>query len=783
MNKMESPSQTSDEMEGLNLREVFDRYWHHKWLIAISTAIFLLGGYLFARYQQPVFESQASVLILTEQPTTGSPELGMLKDLGLTNGGGVLEDEIEKYKSRTLMETVVRDLNLAWSYENIGTKTGIVRGEFYDKCPVEVRSLESDHLLSNRYLDMEIVLESPEYYTIKKGGPAGRYAFGSVLKTHIGKLIISKTPFFAHNMGNVIGIKLQPLMSVVENFQRAISVEPVNKESNIIVLKIKGANSRKNDAILNELIAAHQKQAIDNKNEIVRNTTKFINERMKYIAIELSDVEKEGESFKTKHQLIDVSTDAASYLEKESNLEQKVIETTIEKNLVSFMGDFLKEQKGYDQLLPANLGFSDLSIVEMTTKYNELVLERNRLLEMNGGKNPNVGRVESQLASLRSSLEISLKNLDNSLNLQLKKLSNEEAVYQSKISSIPSYERAYRDIFRQQQIKETLYLFLLQKREENEISLAATVSNSEVIDAAYSNPVPIAPKKKIIYLGALLLGLLLPVVIIYLKNLLNTKVQSRGDVESLGLRVLAELPQSRNSDELFVINKPGSSLAEAFRVLRSGLSFILPAESEGGKVISITSSIGGEGKTLTSVNLAFMYATIERRVCIVGLDLRKPRLLESLGLTSSRPGMSEYLSNPKVTVGELLEDVERNQYKITIISSGVIPPNPSELLLSPRLDELVSELRKQFDIIILDNAPVGLVIDAVTVNRVSDATLYLIRAHHVDKRMLPRILASVKEAKLKRMYTVLNGVKQGKGGYYSYGYGEETSKKKWWMRK
>lgn len=773
------PFQESNQQEEtLNIRALLEQYLRYKWLIALSVVLCLLVAYIYARYSTPVYESKASVLIEQNKPMSGSPEMGMLQDLGIVNGGGELEDEIEKFKSRTLMERVVRDLHLQWSFDNIGTKTGVVRGEFFGDCPIVVSFLDADSTLEEQKFAMDIELFSDAQFKILKGEQKGEYNFGSILNTGVGRIIIAKNPeLYAKNLNKVIRVRLTPFREVVEAYQKTLTVEAASKEANIIVLGMKGNHIGRNNAILNRLIQAHQENAIQSKNAIVRNTTAFINERMKYIAVELSDVEKEGESFKTQHHLIDVTSDAASYLGKESELEKQVVETTIEKNLVEFMMDFLKEQKGYDQLLPANMGFKDQSIVLMTTQYNELVLERNRLRETNGDKNPAVARVESQLGSLRSSLETSLKNLKNSQALQLKKLSNEEAVYQSKIASIPQFERAYRDILRQQQIKETLYLFLLQKREENEISLAATVSNTQVIDQAYSNEIPVSPKKKVIYLGAFLLGILIPVGIIYLRNLLNNKINSRADFEKLGFNILADLPLSK-ADELLVLNKPTSSLAEAFRVLRSGLSFAFTEDKVGGRVVSITSTMGGEGKTFTSVNLASMFAATGKKVVVVGLDLRKPRLKVTLELKADK-GISNLIVDKNLNWRNCVESKMVGSHEIDILISGDIPPNPSELLLASRLDEILAEMRQEYDLILLDNAPVGLVVDAMTVDRLTDATIYVVRSGHVDKRMLPRIVELKQQQKLKNMFLVINGVKPTVGAYYyqyGYGYGENTKK-------
>lgn len=777
-----------NEENSISLRELLDKYLvYWRWLFC-SIIVFLVFGWMYARYQTPSYESIATVLIEQEKNSgTASEEIGMLKDLGLTSGGGLLEDEIELYQSRSLMERVVRDLHLHWNYHVVGTTTGIVRSELYDANPIRIRPVKADSLYYDRRYEFEITLMSGNEYKITSGNElkGSSYKYGAILRLPIGEIILEKTNEFKNNwLGKRILISVAPVSEVATEIRKALSVEPASKEANLLVLKVKGHNVEKNNAILDKMIAVHQENAINNKNEVVKNTTAFINERMKFIAAELTDVEKQGEDYKSEHHLVDVTTDAVSYLEKESDIEKKVVEASIEMNLADFMNEVISEQNGYDQLLPANLGFKDPSIGEMTTQYNTLVLERNRLRETNGSKHPGIARVESQLASLRMSLENSLRNMHNSSQMQLKKLKSEEQIYQSKISSIPQFEREYRDIFRQQQIKESLYLFLLQKREQNEISLAATVANSRVIDAAYSTGSPVSPKKPLIYLVSFILGILVPVGIIYLRVLLNNKIVSRTDLENSGLTVVGVIPEEKDKDKLMVLSHPQSNISEAFRVLRTNLSFVTSSENKDCKVISITSSLSGEGKSITSVNLAFMFAATGKKVLLMGLDLRKPRIKDILELKHA-PGLSNYLVNHDLTAEDITVVSESHGQSISVIQAGDIPPNPSELLMINRLDELIENLRKEFDYIILDNAPVGLVIDAVTTNRFTDVTLYIIRSGMIDKRYQNHILELKNQGKLKNLYVMMNAVKNVGGGYsysYSYGYGENVNKKSWWRR-
>jgi tyrosine-protein kinase Etk/Wzc len=777
-----------NEEHSISIRELLDKYLvYWRWLLC-SVVIFLVLGWMYARYQTPSYESTASVLIEQEKNSgMASEEIGMLKDLGLASGGGVLEDEIELYQSRSLMERVVRELHLHWKYQIVGTTTGLVRSELYDLNPIRIRPVKADSLYYDKQYEFEITLTSGSEYTVSSENKLNgkSFTYGSVLQLPIGKIILEKTNEFKNNrIGNRILINISPVSEVAASIRKNLFVEPAGKEANILVLKVKGHNVEKNNAVLNKIIAVHQENAINNKNEVVKNTTAFINERMRFIAAELTNVEKQGEDYKSAHHLVDVTTDAATYLEKESDIEKRVVEASIEMSLADFMNEVISEQNGYEQLLPANLGFKDPSIGEMTIQYNTLVLERNRLRETNGSKHPGIARIESQLSSLRTSLENSLRNMRNSSQMELKKLKTEEQIYQSKISSIPQFEREYRDIFRQQQIKESLYLFLLQKREQNEISLAATVANSRVIDSAYSDGIPVAPKKSLIYLIAFILGITLPVGIIYLRVLLNNKIVSRADLDHSGLTVIGDIPDEKDKEKLKVLNHPQSGISEAFRVLRTNLSFVTSSENKECKVISITSSLSGEGKSSTSVNLAFMFAAAGKKVLLMGLDLRKPRIGDILELERIS-GLSNYLVNHDLTIEDILFVSDTHGQSIHVIQAGDIPPNPSELLMNHRLDELIENLRKEYDYIILDNAPVGLVIDAVTTNRFADTTLYIIRSGMIDKRYLNHILELKNQGKLKNLYVLMNAVKNNVGSYsysYGYGYGENTDKKPWWKR-
>jgi tyrosine-protein kinase Etk/Wzc len=782
------PGATEQNADEFNLRELIDKY-RYRWKWFVAGLILMVGAsFLYVRYSVPQYESRASVLVREDEKGGGLAQFSVFKDLGLMGGASNLDNEIEIYKSRKLLTGVIKKLRLNFNTHLIGDNSRMLRGEVYDKSPVSIIPAEEDSLFDEVDTEFELVLTSKNQYQLinKDGANIGTFNFGAVVNSRFGKFIVNKTNHMtAKWVSKSLLFKITPLEDVVNELQEAIKVESPSKNSNVLTISIRGAQIEKNNQIINELIAQHGQSAIEDKNEVAENTSGFIDERMKFIAAELSEVEAEGEKFKTTNKIVDVTSDAALYMTKESETEKAITESSIQLSLSDFMNEFIQKHQGYSELLPANLGFKDQSIILMTTQYNQLVLDRNKLLINSGEKSPNVQKIEGQLAGLKSSLIQSLKNLRTSLQLELGKLKAQEALYESRISSIPQFEREYRDILRQQQIKETLYLYLLQKREENEITLAASVANTRVIDYAYSNGKPISPKKKILYFGALLLGLILPAGIIYLIDLIDNKVHNRKDIEGYGLSVIGEIPVDKTKRTLVTGHGERTGIAEAFRLLRTNISFMLDSSRKEGHVLFVTSTIASEGKSFNSLNIANTLSISGKRTVLVGLDLRAPKLLDYLGLKSTEVcGVSNYITDTSLTLDDILMPVKDSD-ALMFIPSGAIPPNPAELLMRTRLDELFSTLRSQFDYIVVDTAPVGLVTDTLLISDKSDVIIYVVRANFLDKRMLSIPSKLHAENKLKNMAVLINAVDlNGKGyGYgYGYGYGIENEKKSFLKR-
>lgn len=765
--------------EKIDLQKTLALYFRNwKWLV-FSSLFFVVLGFIYLKYTTKTYESSARVLVKDDKQNSLSSGLALFEDLGMLSGSSNVQNEIEILKSRTLITSVAKSLrlNINYFYSEEEDMSGEIMA---DELPFVLTFEQGDSSIYAKEGVFSITPVSDKTFRLE--GPFikknGEYSLGSIVPTRAGNMQLSPTnnepkKWFNHT----IQVDIKKMGEVISELQKLLVADGNAKESSLIVLRLKGENIEKNNLILDELIAQHEQRTVEAKNKVSDLTSSFINDRLTVISEELSDVENKGESFKTQHNLTDITSDVTQYLEKQSNLEKEVTEATIQLKLAQYMNEYIKSHTGYDVLLPANIGFDDMSIAEMTSEYNTLVLSRNELLKSSSEKNPSVIKIEAQLSSLKNSLVASLKNIQSTLELKLKSLESEERIYNSKLSAIPAYERTYRDIARQQQIKETLYLYLLQKREENEIARTATIGNIEVIDNAYSSGKPVSPKKMVVLAGAFLLGLLLPIGIIYVRNLLDNKVRVKEDIEAAGLTFVGDIPMNESKDYLVAVKGARTAISEAFRMLRTNVSFVLNSQDENGKVIYVTSTVAGEGKSFTSLNLAHSLALTDKKVALVGLDLRSPKLAEYIGIPEQK-GITNFLVDKDLTLDRIVIHSQQNENLFYYIS-GPVPPNPSELLLKKRLQEVFTELREKYDYIVVDTAPAALVIDTLSIAQYADMTLFISRANYLEKRMLDVAVSHYRNKKFPNLVVALNGTKVSQSSYgYGYGYGHETSKDK-----
>jgi tyrosine-protein kinase Etk/Wzc len=764
------------EEDTINLREILEKYFRHWKLILACVIIALVIGFLFLKSKVPIYESSATVIVKDEKSGSLSDELSVFSDLGIMTQRGNIYNEIEILKSRKLLSQVVKELSLNLTIYN---KANFLKPDkyYYKNSPINIDfNIPIDEIIKPTTLELSLNdknFKIYETYIDSKGKKIsefkGKYKFGDPIETSLGIISINKTQYWNEkNIGDDIIINITSIDNTVNNYKNNLTIETVNRDASAISIKINGPNKELNDDFLNTLILQHQYQAISDKNIIAINTSRFIDERMKVIETELSNIESMLQSFMTQEKYIDLNISVQNILAKESNVEKDLINSYIQLKLAEQIKDYLDKHKDLSSLLPANLGVENDAINKMTNDYNQLVLQRNNLLLNSSAENPLVTKIDNQLLALRASLNESLNNLITSLKIQTQSLKTNIDKYSSNLASMPASERRYRDILRQQQIKENLYIYLMQKREETEIAMAATVSNIKLVDPAYSSPNPIKPKKIASMFIALLIGLFFPILLIYVRNLFDNKIHTPQDLEFLDIPILASIPVNKSNDLIVIKDNVKHHLAEAFRTLRSNLEFIITNKKEKGNTIFVTSTIPGEGKTFISLNLAVSYTLLNAKVLILELDLRAPRIAHYLNMPESK-GISDYLKDDNLDINDII--IHSVEYQnLDYINAGTIPPNPSELLQRPRLAELFNFIQKEYDYIVVDNAPIGLVVDSLSIISYADIILYVARAEYLDKRALGFTYNFIKNKNVKNIALVLNATKARTSSYYDYAY-------------
>ncbi|MGM0625955.1 MAG: GumC family protein [Bacteroidota bacterium] len=775
----------ADEEESIDIKRILRRYLS-KWPWMLLSVILVMGAvWFYLRSTPPQYESTASVLVTDDEKGGFGDEMNVFSDLGINSNKSNLYNEIEVLKSRSLMQAVVKDLGLN---KTLIRERTILKPDicYYEDAPLEftaVNGRESIYEKSGKFLITPLKdnkFKLTEEYT-KENDEIEKdletHTFGEPVKTFAGTLVFTKTGHWNNeDEGKKFTYILTSVGAGVNALRSNMSVETVNKDASVLQIKITGTNKSRNNDILNNLIRQHERQAITEKNQITKNTSEFIAERMDVIEKELSEVEGRSEDFKTANKLVDVTSDAQMYMTKDSEIDQALLETNIQIKLAEYMLDFMQTIDSYNQLLPANLGIENEGLSEMLHEYNQLVLEHNKLMQNSSKRNPAVSKLQAQIASLQGSIRQSLENTRQSLALKLQSLEEKNQLYESKIADVPEYERTYRSIMRQQKIKETLYIYLLEKREENEIAMASTIGTIKIIDPAHSSRNPVSPKKKIFYLGAFLIGLMFPVGVIYIRDVLDNKVHSTEELEALSMPVAGSIPESRRKsriqgDQFIIAAQKNTPTKNAFQMLRSNIAFLLPEKTDEskGQVLFVTSTLPGEGKTFLSLSLGNEFTINKQKVLIIGLDLRAPKIAEYLNMPKSK-GISDYVIDKNLSIDDITIRSNDNE-NLSYIISGNIPPNPAEILMNKRLKELFEKVRLAYDYIIVDNPPIAMVVDTLSVIDQSDLMLYVVRAGYLEKKALELPEKLVKDKKIKNMATVLNGTRNQYSAYGLYGYG------------
>ena len=747
-----------------NLREFLVKYLLNYWyLFVMSFLLTYMAVWLYLRYTIPKYEIKSSILIkVSEGESSSITEEFLLQDLGVASNFKNLENEIQILKSRTLMNEVVERLKLNQRYFTKGRVRTI---ESYSNPSIIVDSLTLKD--STRSLIFILKVKNNHQFELLRGEQSlGNYNFGDLVSTKYGTIRFQKS--FTDIPTSDLVFRYDPSELIAKVYSALLKIKNLGTYSSVLELSLRDSEPQKAADLINKLIEIYNETSIEDKNRVSKNTLEFIEERVGVLSEELELVESSMASFKSKSKIpIEASSNIDFLLDEYRQNDRNVENLYIQKNLLAAILEFMSAPENEDKLVPLGGEILNTGISSLIGNYNGEILKKEKLLRSAVETNPVIIDIQDQLKNLRSIIIVSIEKILEEVGQKLAVYEENLLKNQSNIKSIPGREKALLEIKRQQSIKESLYLYLLQKKEETALSLVVTAPNSRVVDRAkYMGASPISPKKQNIHAIAFLIGVLLPFGIIFLKNQLNDKVLSEDDItKRVGASIVGRIFYTKDKVASVITGSSGrSAIGEMFRLTRANLDFYSPDQLP--KVIMVSSSIGGEGKTFITVNLGASIALANKKTIVLGLDLRKPKLTEYFENASSSVGISSYIVNDE-PVESVIQQSSINE-NLFFINSGPIPPNPSELLVHPRMTQLIEHLKESFDYILFDTPPLGLVADAFLLNKYVTTSLFVVRFGHTRLRMLDLIEDVQKENKINNVGIVFNGLKKT-GGYYGYG--------------
>lgn len=767
-----------------NILSIFILNW--KWFI-FSIIVFMGAAYAYLRYTPPVYQATAKMLIKSENGSSRRSSIKTAENLGIIDKTEGIENEMEIIKSHFIAEHVVKTLKLYTTYMQKGK---IADRLIYKNQPISVEIDQSSLDNLKAPISLSITYEKGKYtingkYTsYTNNGPEPREINAELptiparIRTSVGYLTFAKNDYSTAHMknGETLLVTIVPPYHAANSYIGKLSVSPTNKTTTIAQLTLTDLDVERAKDYLTQLVASYNKEANDDKNTIAHRTAEFINSRLEKINAELGMTEGQIESFKRSHNVVDVSMNAGNAFSQTTNYDQQLVEMGTQMQLLEHIAQTIDDPQNKYKTLPAITGIADDATASQIKTYNEIVLERNRLLRSANENSPSVIPLTENLNDLSSSIRRAIANARNNYQIKKNAMQSQFSKYNAQVQQSPVQERVLNQIGRQQEVRAGLYLMLLQKREENNISLAAVADKGKLIDEpAFAGQ--IAPKKSTILLSALGAAILIPFLIFFMIQLLRYKIEGRADVERLTkIPIIADIPvateSAKTKADIVVHENKNNMMEEVFRSLRSNIQFAL---KDNQKTVLFTSNTSGEGKTFIAANVAVSFALLGKKVVLVGLDIRKPRLSELFGINDTETGITKLLmhDNPSLEQvrGQILPSGINDN--LDLLMAGPIPPNPAEIISRKGLDEVFAHLKNEYDYIIIDTAPVGLVTDTISIGRVVDSTVYVCRADYTAKSAFGYFNELSDSGKLPTPSIVVNAVDLSKKKYgYYYGYGK-----------
>lgn len=792
-------SNMEEQEESINLQALLTKYIIY-WPWFIASVIICLGcALLYLRFQAPVYNTTAAVLIKETDPrskamTQANGAVAALQDISGFSMTSNFDNEVEILKSRTLIKEVISELGLYIQHSKNQTFGYDI--PLYRDTPVKVYITpeEAEKLQGTTKLKMTYTPEGKLSLTAKymldqeeAEISASFDSLPAVLPTPIG--VFS----FTHNNSTKLekpiklNVRIASPTAVAQNYAQNLSVNPTSKTTTIAQVSLKNSHKQRAVDFINRLVAIYNQDANDEKNEVAEKTAEFIEERIGIINAELGAAENQLATFKQQAGLTDLSSDAQLALQESSKYEQLRVENATQIQLVEFLKTYINQEENANEVLPANVGLKDQNLSTVIEQYNTMIIERKRLLRTSSESNPAIINMNTGIEAMRRSVQTTVESVLKGLYITKADIDKQTSKFEARINKAPQQEKEFLTIARQQEIKAALYTMLLQKREENAITLASTATNGRIIEEALAGTAPIAPKKMIIALVALIVGLGLPIALVFVRDLLKYKIESREDVQKIThAAILGELPRcdTKTSGSIVIQENKNNLMEECFRGLRTNMLFML---EKGQQVILFSSTQPGEGKSFVAGNTAASLAFLGKKVLIMGMDIRKPGLNKVFRLSNRAVGITNYLSDPEHT--NLLDTIQHSDISpnLDILPGGPVPPNPTELVAREHLDHAIEELKKHYDYIILDTAPIAMIADTAIISRVADMCVYVCRADVTPKEGFEYINVLQREKKFNKIATVINDIDMSKRkhsyGYgrkygYGYGYGYENKNNK-----